>query len=113
MHAFDHSAEADSKGIRGITAGLQRGRRNSLPLIAHLEVNHAIVLKPHGNLGGGTFRVPKDVGETFLENSKDCQFRVAGKSSDVLVEIAGDLNPTPLGEAFDIPGYGGAQADLL
>src|SRR6185437_11974194 len=112
MHAFDHPAEADSQSVRSVATGLQRGRRNALPPVAHFEVNRT-VCKHQANGRCGTFRVPMDVGQTFLKDSENCQLGVARKASDLWVDVAVDLNSAAFRETFDIPGYCRAQADFL
>ena len=54
-----------------------------------------------------------NVGQGFLENAKEYEFRGARQTAEFVGDVGGQVDAAAFGEAFGVPASGGGQADFV
>src|SRR6185503_7547429 len=99
-HSLPHPRHANPRATR-LDLGQPLGR-DSLAPVAHFQ-QQLSGLTRNANLGFLALRMPVDIGQALLDESKDHEFDVAWEPAHVLAQADGDFQAAASTQAFGVP----------
>src|SRR5215813_1072628 len=110
-HTFFHASQPDTQ-YTGTPAISKHLWRNPDTVIDDLQARHALADR-QSNLCRPACRMTMNIGQTFLEDSKHCQFQVRRQTAEIGRDFEVRRGLAALRKSFQVPGNGRLQTQLI